>query len=208
MVSQLQDNSQHGTDCPISNQPVWLQGRLSNIDSVYTQWDRVYRRSRGTKSTTRRKTQLSRACRMCKRQTVWPQYRLSHFETYCVQDTARKRLISRHDFYKPRCASDRLSDFETDCTEGVKATKVSQDSRHKFHMLAGCAWDRLFDFKTEKACVGQVVWCWDKLSDIETDCVQDKACMGQTRTMFIEWQHTIPHKQDCVSISDLIQASP
>lgn len=57
VVSQLQDNSQHGTDCPISNQPVWLQGRLFNI--------------------------------------------------------------------------------ETECIEGVKAPKVSQDARHNFHVLAG-----------------------------------------------------------------------
>jgi len=67
------------------------------------------------------------------RQTIWLQDRL------CAGQGSHWEEILRQTVW----LWDRLSDFETECKEGVKTTKVLQDSRHNFHMLAGCAWDRL-----------------------------------------------------------------
>ena len=88
VVSKLQDNTQHGTDCPISKQPIW-----------------------GTKSITRRKTQLSHACRMCKRQTVelWDILCAGH-GSHGSQETDVQTRLSHA---SKMCM--RQSDFETDC---------------------------------------------------------------------------------------------
>ena len=72
-----------------------------------------------------------------------PQYRLSDFETYCVQDTARKKLISgtqetqeidfRNGFHMPAgCAWDRLSEFETDCLT-LRQTVPKESRQQKYH---------------------------------------------------------------------------
>ena len=62
----------------------------------------------------------------------------------CVQDKAHQDEIMRQTAdCRTDCLITRLSDFETECKEGVKTTFSLQDSRHKFHMPAGSAWDRL-----------------------------------------------------------------
>ena len=90
--------------------------------------------------------------------------------------------------------------FMSWCTEGVSALKVSQDtqlvdletdcltfetywvqdkacrgliSRHDFHMLARCAWDRLSDFETDYLTSRQTA-CRTRLAlgrNSETDCL-------------------------------------
>jgi len=89
---------------------------------------------------------------------------------------------------------DRLSDYEKECTEWVKATKVSQDSRHKFHMLAGCTWHRLSDYETDCPTSRQKRLAWDSLSDYETDCLICSAsanarvlCKDSSRRSWWSW---------------------
>ena len=113
---------QHETDCMTSRQTVW-------------HGDRLYQRSQGNKITdSRHKFHM---------QDVHATDSLTSKD--CVQDKARIRtkLWDRLSDCRTDCLITRLSDFETECKEGVKTTFSLQDSRHKFHMPAGSAWDRL-----------------------------------------------------------------
>ena len=213
VVSQVQGNSQHGTDCPISKQSIWLQGRLSNIETECT--DRV--KAPKVSQDARNNFHVLAGC---------ARHKLSDLHTDCLtlRHTVRRTRLARdwfpdktytcqQDVHGTDCLSSRQSVWLWDRlywrSQGNKSiTRLKTQVSHVSRMCKRWSWHRLSEFETEKACVGQVVWFWDKLSDIETDCMQDKACMGQTRTMFIEWQQTIPHKQGCVSILDPSQASP
>lgn len=109
------------------------------------------------------------------------------FDTYWVQDKARRVLISRHDFHMlAGCAwdsmrqtvwlRDRLFDMETDCTKGVKATKYqTQDTSFTCRMcMLQTVWLQETVCRTRLALgrnydidcliVGQIVWLLDCLT--------------------------------------------